>query len=92
MSFDKPIENPCDKNNLIYLMKVCILEPEGRLCYSHGAEIGDISSALKYILKHAFFFRNKNAFIGIDSQSTLLNLEQSPVNKHYYLGIDILSL
>ena len=75
ISFDKPIENPHDKNKLIYLMKACILEPEGWLCYLCNTEIGGISSALKHILKNTSFFRNKNVFIRMDSQSTLLKLE-----------------
>ena len=56
-------------------MKVCILESERWLYYSYDTEIWGISSALKDILKHTSFFRNKNIFIGMDSQSTLLKIE-----------------
>ena len=92
ISFDKPIKNPYDKNKLIYSIKACILEPKGWLCCLCDTEIEGISSVLKHILKNTSFFRNKNSFIGMDSQSTLLKLEQSLINKYYYLGINISSL
>ena len=34
----------------------------------------------------------KNIFIRSDSQSVLLKLKQSPISKHYYLGLDMLIL
>ena len=63
MSHDKLIKNPCDKNNLIHLIKVCILESEGWIYYLYNVEIEGIGLVCKCILKYTFFLRNKNMFI-----------------------------
>jgi len=42
ISYKLLIKNPYKQNNKIYPLKVYILQPEGRLCYSYDAEIGGI--------------------------------------------------
>ena len=52
VSYKLPIKNPYKQNNKIYPLKVCILQPEGRLYCLYDTEIGGINSALKHILEH----------------------------------------
>ena len=90
ISYNPPVANPYKRRQLEYSTPICIVKPEGRICFPSDAEFGGLTSAFDYILANKNTLNNSQLFIGTDCQSILKALEVGPMphRQYHYLGID----
>ena len=88
ISYNPPVANPYKRRRLEYATPICIVKPEGRICFPSDAEFGGLTSAFDYILANKDTLNNSRVFIGTDCQSILKALDVGPHRRYHYLGVD----